>query len=240
MAHFYRVSETRSLAKARVSGQAGQVLPLDFSFLEEDGRLLLKVASASGVTDEEIFGQVQRECDRIAFLTGEDPDPRLTRKDNPDGSTTAIDSRGGRTAGYVSIPADIARQQWDTPPLPAQLRLWQLASLPRLPVAVRIVLLFQIIEMDPSSVYPQYVDSSKEPDRRTETKLLRDLASHGRKVMVSSQVRAYCAHHNVPAVSHDPRDASLIQLFNERLFVVEQEARKSIEQAITRTQQASK
>ena len=240
MAHYYRITETQSLAKVCASGQAGQVFPLGFSLVREADALMLEVVAEP---DEEVFGRVQQECDRIAFLTGEDPEPRFARKDNPDGSTTASSTRGARTAGYVPIPADLDRQVWDVA-LPVQLRLWQLAGLPRLPIAVRIVLLFQIIEIafpnrSNATDYPKYEGPSWKLHPRTEARLLRDLASHGKTAMGNPEIQDYCALHKLPAESHDPRNRLLMQLFSGRVVVVEKEARGIIDQAITRTQQAS-
>jgi hypothetical protein len=244
LAHYYRIRKTRSLVEARTTGQAARILPLDFSFREEADALLIKVASATTTTDEEIFKRVQRECDRIAFLTGENPDPCFARKDGPNGSTIASDCRWARTFGVAPIPGDLDRQTWE-PELPVQLRLWQLAGAQHLPIAVRIVLLFQIIEMrfpdtdtnkpGHPTQYPEYEDSSIDPHPLTEAKLLRHLASHGKKPMSSCEIGRYCERHRIPAESNDPTDAGLTLLFTSRFPVVEQEARRLIDQAITRT-----
>ena len=243
MAYYYKVCRTQSLVRAYKSSLAGRVFPPDFSLVEEDEDLLLEVISVSGSTDQEVFARVQSECDRIAFLTGEDLQPRFARKDNPDGSTTASDTRRARTAGYAPIPADLDRQSWSVE-LPVQLRLWQLAGQQNLPVAVRTVLLFQIIEISfpdtsPSkpghqTKYPEYTDACIDPDPYTEAKILRHLASHGKKMMSSREVQLYCQRHGVPAQSNDPTNVALTQLFNSRLGFVANVAEKLIESAITR------
>ena len=239
MAYYYAISKTKSIANLIASECVSQIFRADISFLEEDGVLLLVVESVNTLPDDEIFIQVQRECDRITFLTGEALEPRFVRKDNPNGSTTTSDSRMCRTAGWCEIPADIAPQQWDDA-LQAQLSLWHLATLRQIPVVAKIMLLFQIIEIafpdtKNDKDYPEYKDSTSNPASRTEAKLLRDLATHGKKPMRSRQVQCYCMHHSIKCQSNDPTDAELRKLFNLRLTVIEEEARRIIHQSITRS-----
>ena len=241
MTYYYEIAKAQSLAHAQTSGRAAEVLPTHFSLMEEEEKLLLVVEVVEALSDDEIFQRVQRECDRIAFLTGEDLVPCFIRKDNSDGSSTAVSQRNARTAGWTEIPTDVARQQWEDVQLHVQLRLWHLAGLPGLPMNVQIVLLFQIIEIEYSARgnctdmhYPEYTDRKRNPDPRTEAKLFRDLASHGKTEMNNPQIREYCKRHEILPVSNDPTDRNLTWLFNDRISVVNAEARKIIDAAITR------
>lgn len=218
--------------------QASAVFPTSFSFQEEDGQLLLAVTPPSDFTDEQVFNQVQQECDRLFFLTGGQLDPKLLRKETPAGPVTNFRSFTMGAVLVKPLGTEIERQQWQAS-LPVQLRLWQLAQLPNLPVATQINLLFQIIEISyPStndqSVYPQYSSTHSPPHPRTEAKLLRDLASHGKKRMGSRQVQLYCQYLGISDESHDPTDSNFIQVLRNRLQVIQVEARKVIDDSITR------
>lgn len=234
MKYIYIVSKPRAFTLE----QASAVLPNNFSFQEEGDQLLLVVETPNGFTDEQMFNQVQRECDRLSFLTGELLDPNLLRKETPDGRATGILSVTVGAALIKPLAPEIERQQWDSC-LPVQLRLWQLVQLPNLPVATQINLLFQIIEISypntgDSNVYPQYSNTHNPPHPRTEAKLLRDLASHGKKRMGSSQVRSYCQYLGISEEAHDPTNLNFIQVLRDRLQVVQTEARKVIDNSITR------
>lgn len=232
MKYVYAVSRFQAFAPK----QASAVLPQHFSFREEDGRLLLVVEPPSNLTDEQVFGQVQQESDRHFFLTGEQLDPKPVRKEYPDGSVIGLASLSEDAYLIKPLPPEIDRQQWQIP-LAVQLRLWQLAKLPDLPVAARINLLFQIIETryPDQNDYPEYKDPKAPPHPRTEAKLLRHLASHGNtQTVTSKQLKLYCQHLGISEEFHNPTDADFIRVLRNRLSVVEREARKVIEASITR------
>ena len=207
--------------------------------MEEEGHLLLVVEPQSDLTDEQVFNQVQQEFDRIDFLTGVYLSPKPDRKENPNGSIQAISSIAVFLHGIKPLPAEIDRQDWDKS-LPVQLRLWKLAHSPNLPLSSQINLLFQIIEIsypntDDEKDFPPYLDSKKSPEPPTEAKLLRHLASHGKQKMKrSKQVQRYCKYLAIPEESHDPTDFKFLQVLRDGLPIVENEARKVINEAITR------
>jgi len=234
MKYLYKVSRLQATTPKQVSA----VLPQNFSFQEEDGHQLLVVETSSDLTNDQVFNQVQQECDRLFFLTGNQLNPKLVRQENPDGSASVQASLHMFLAGGRPLPPKIDRQQWGTA-LPVQLRLWQFAHLPGLPIAVQINLLFQIIEISYPNTrcdneYPQYQDTTAAPDPRTEAKLLRHLASHGKQAMRGQQVRLYCQYLGISEESHDPTDANFIRILKNHLQVVKDEAWKVINDTITR------
>jgi len=208
----------------------------NFSFREEDGQLLLVVEAFDRLTDEQVFCQVQRECDRLFFLTGQQLGPGLLRKEKPDGSSTGFISHTADAFIVKPLAPEINRQDWQEKPLAVQLRLWQLAQFADLPVAARINLLFQIIEITypDRDDYPKYECPSNSPHPRTEAKLLRDLVTHGKKKMDSPQVKLYCQHLGISGESHDPTDADFLRVLHSRFSVVKDEAHRVIEASITK------
>lgn len=219
--------------------QARAVLPKSFSLQEEeDDQLLLAVTPPSGFTDEQTFNQVQQECDRLFFLTGEQLDPKLLRKETTDGRVTNFKFLTMDAVVVEPLASEVERQQWDAS-LPVQLRLWQLTRLPNLPVATQINLLFQIIEISfpntkDQSAYPPYNNAHSPPHPRTEAKLLRDLATHGKKRMEARQVKSYCQYLGISDESHDPTDSDFIQALCKGGRVIQAEARRVIDDSITR------
>lgn len=218
--------------------ESSSILPEDFSLREEDGQLLLIVEPIRHSSEEHVSNRVQQECDRIHFLTGEQLNPKLARIENPDGSGLAWSSLPSYLYGVRPLPLETDRQQWQTT-FSVQLCLWRLAQTPDLPVVAKINLLFQIIEIsfpNTRSVedYPEYNEPDNDPHPRTEAKILRDLASHGKKQMGNPQIEDYCRHHGLSAESHDPTNAKFIGVLKKRSRIVEEEARKVIDSQITR------
>ena len=229
---------------ARVAGAVAAAIPESFSFEEEDKQLLLVVNLEKKLTDDEVRSMVQRECDRVAFLTGDRMKPTLVDIECDNGRHTISDTRGARTKGFRPLPTGVGRQDWHcNPNLALQLRLWDLAQLPHLPIAAKILLLFQIVEVTypdttGSKDYPDYRNSACVPHPRTEAKLLRHIAVHGKMKSVRPQLERYRQHLGIPvasvasAVSHDPTDSSLIRVLHDRVRVVREEAEKIIASAI--------
>ena len=217
--------------------KAHALLPQHFSFEEKDGQRLLVVTQQPGETDEDVFGQVQRECDRLFYLTGEQLDPRLLRPENLDGSTTSSQSFHARA--WIVKPLDkFDCQLWQGPHLTRQLRLWYLAHLPNVPIAARINLLFQIVETsDPPPHYPAYEEADrradKPPDPRTESKLLRHLASHS-GTPDREELKQYCRYLHIEQKMYDPTDKDQARVLQGRLPIVEGLASRLIKASITR------
>lgn len=235
MRYVYTVSGFRVLAIEQARG----VLPQHFSFREEREQLLLVVEPPGVVDDEQVFGQVQQECDRLFFLTGEQLAPKILRKENSDGRSVGFGSFTADAFITKSLSTEVDRQQWHIP-LAVQLRLWQLAQSPNVPIAARTNLLFQIIEIsypntNDQNQYRQYKDPRKRPHPRTEAKLLRHLASHGNtKRVTHEQLKRYCQHLSITEEFHNPTDIDYLRVLREGFPVVESEARRIIEASITR------
>jgi hypothetical protein len=212
------------------------LLPVSFSFTSESGKSLLMVVSGTSAGDPDVvFAKVQRECDRVAFLTGEKLAPKLKRIDRPGGGTTNFKTQAGQS--YTKKTFSPTRQQW-TPRLAVQLRLWHLARRSDTPLAARINLLFQIIECEhpdksDTTVYPPFTSSTTKPAALTECKLLRDLVSHGADTPPSGkQIQEYMKHLGITNF-FDPSDSKHAALIGEKTRFVEGEAMRIIEAAIT-------
>lgn len=228
----------------RVAKALPNVFPESFSFEDEGEQHLLVVNLEQELLDDQVNNMVQRECDRISFLTGEQMKPTLVNKEYNDGRHMASDTREGRTRGIKMLPAGVGRQDWQSnPDLALQLRLWDLALLQHLPIAAKILLLFQIIEVsypntNDSNDYPEYKDSTCVPHPRTEAKLLRHLTAHSKMGSVRSQLEIYRQHVRIPVdssgstVSHDPTNISIVGVLHNRVRVVCEEAERIINSAI--------
>jgi hypothetical protein len=233
MKYFYTLSEFN----ASTNDQVNKILPQNFSVEDEDDTQVLLVETNED-DDALVFVEVQQECDRVFFLTGIDLNPTLVRKEIQEGQIEIRSSQGTYLIGSKPIDPNIDRQEW-TIPLSVQLRLWKLANQPDLPVAVKINLLFQIIECSypdrrNQSDYPRYNRSDAPPHPRTEAKLMRDLASHGFSDVASDQLRNYCKYIKIPAKLHNPTDPKFIRKLQDKLSIVRNQAQELIDNAITR------
>ncbi len=217
--------------------QLMDVLPQNFSLQEENNQLMLIIESSAQFSEEQIFYELQRECDLIFFLTGEQFKPMLIYKENPDGSKRVENECEFILRGIEKLPLDIDRQQW-THKLSLQLRLWQLAHLPYLPVSVQIALLFQIIESSfpdtrNKQMYPLFEENNLVPHPRTETKLIRDWVSH-QVAKMRKRLCRYCKYLDIEPRFFDPTDAEHQRKIPGLLEKVEREAENVINDSITR------
>ncbi|HBE40936.1 MAG TPA: hypothetical protein DDW27_06975 [Bacteroidales bacterium] len=212
--------------------QLSSVLPSNFALLKESEQLVLVVDLEHSSNESEVFYYVQRECDRLFFLTGEQLNPKLLRIEDA-GKRHLFKNRGFITSGFERLQDDIDRQQW-THKLTLQLRLWQLAHLPDLPVSVQIVLLFQIIEAEfpDTKEYPPFYESDKVPHARTEAKLIRNWVSHQGEVR--KQLLRYCKYLEIEPGFFDPTDVRHCRKIPMLLEKVKQEAEGIIDAAMTK------
>ena len=215
-----------------------RILPAHFGVVEEGSTLFLVVkGAASPLGLQTATVKVQRECDRINFLTGVDHSPVFTRELKANGMITVRRHTTGTAYLVKPLPSTVGRQNWRGT-LGVQLRLWFLAKAESTPLLSRINLLFQIIECafpdtNDGLAYPEYKNRKGAPAPRTECKLLRHLASHGRaQAMTSSQLKLYCKRHGLPLKFADPTNETFMRLLDSRIGVLEIEARKIIEQEI--------
>ncbi len=235
--YVYKISEYAPSMSARIV----EILPPNFSIQQEGQDHLLTAkysrsaeSSKEAPQDQAILCDVQRECDRIYFLTGLNMNPVLIHKNGLWESTQNI---GLHLHVIANIASDIDRQDWKDG-IALQLRLWNLANSPNQPVNVQINLLFQIIETSypdtkDSKFYPQYKDSSISPHPRTEAKFLRHLVSH-QGTIKNGQLKLYCNHIGIPVGFYDPTDVHVHQAIVSRLSVIQQEAKRIIDNSITR------
>jgi len=214
-----------------------KILPQKFSLLKEQDQLMLVIESSAQLNEEKIFYELQRECDRIFFLTGEQLNPIFIYKENPDGSKRVENEINYILHGIEKLPSDIDRQKWQSQ-LDVQLRLWQLAHLPNTPISVQVILLFQIIESSypNKNVYPEYKDYKIDPHPRTEAKLIRHWVSHQRPKVDKPQLQNYCKYLGIQEIFFNPTDTNHQRIIPKLYEHVKKEAQKVIDNAITRKQ----
>jgi len=235
MKHIYAISNFQPIT----SQQLLSIFPQDFSIKEEDGRQILTIDVRDDITDEQIRCKVQQECDRLFFLTGVQLKTNFIRQEKVDGTITACATIANTITLIKKLLPEINRQHWDVP-LSVQLRLWNLAFSPSLPIASKANFLFQIIEISypdtrDSYDYPEYNDPNKEPHPRTEAKLLRHLMSHGRgKKIQSPELQRYCNHLGIQKEFHDPTDIHFLRVINSRMSILVDESRRIIYESITK------
>jgi hypothetical protein len=216
------------------------VLPSHFLLREENEQLMVIIEREGEPDEKQVFYEIERECDRIFFLTGIQLDPTLIRVERPDGLKMAHSAIKSDCILYEQLPSDLDRQQW-TQILEIQLRLWQLANLPNIPLSVQIMLLFQIIECfypdtNDSKSYPVYDpnDFSQPPHHRTEAKLIRDWVSHQKKKVDRRQLQNYCKYMGLKEKKFfNPTDAIHQQIIPKLYQKVKNEAEKIIASSIT-------
>lgn len=217
--------------------QLSKVLPENFSILKEDGELLLVVEMLYPSIDDEVFYQVQCECDRIYFLTGEQLSPQLKTKINPTGSMTGFVDIGLSALIVARLPHNLDCEQWAGKLLDRQLRLWQYADQPETVLPAKINLLFQIIETkypDTRNLtdYPEYKDPNVPPHPRTEAKLLRHFVSH--QGQPRKELKNYCNYLGVAEGFFNPTNTDHINIVRQKLNFIKDEARRIIDASITR------
>lgn len=230
MKYVYNIKHSADLTP----DQFRRVLPSHFLLREENEQLMV-IIEREGEPDD--FYEIQREWDRIFFLTGIQLDPTLIRVERPDGLKMACSAIKSECILYGQLPSDLDRQQW-TQTLEIQLRLWQLAHLPNMPISVQIMLLFQIIECSYPNTndlkyYPNY--DPKNPDPRTEAKLIRDWVSHQKKKVDHGQLQNYCEYMGLKEKKFfNPTYAIHQQIIPKLYQKVKNEAEKIIASSITR------
>ncbi|MFH0784788.1 MAG: hypothetical protein V2B20_22925 [Pseudomonadota bacterium] len=235
MKYYYTISKY----SAFTSKELNDVLPKYFSIQENEQGIFLVVEKIDRSDQAEVFSEVQRECDRIYFLTGEKLNPILIRIEESNGSGTGYGflktELDAILIGYIS--SEIDRQQWQNP-LAKQLRLFYLAELTE-PIAPKMNLYFQIIEASYPNTndlrdYPEFKIGDIKPHPRTETKLLRDFVSHQKNKISSSQLKLYCQYLGINEEFYNPTDTKHIQIVKSKLSFIREEARKIIDVSITR------
>ena len=202
----------------------------------------------SSASKEESYADLQKEIDRIFFLTGIHIDSILEEIEEEDGNTTMFQL----ICSSPSISANVAEslsahrittQQWEDNNLSVQLRLWTLAQ-KEVTLAAKVNLLFQIIEIEhpKKESYPEYKnpeDTNAEPidfpHPMTESRLLRNLVSHSKGEPQQIQLKRYCRRIGLDS-THDPTNPNFLSKIQERLHIPREQAKEIIDGKIYRTQ----
>ena len=195
-----------------------------------------------GTTENDSYCLIQREMDRLYFLTGRKIDFVLESIQNDNGTLTGITGLRAVINAVEDLPNNITRQNWELNTINIQLRLWSLCflpSIPPIPLSSKINLLFQIIEIDFPNTgekgdYPPYDNPANPPAPRTESKLLRDLMSHGNSPVGGPQLRLYCQFLGLPPQMHDPTSPQFFAAIDGRMYILIAEAKQIIDHKIDR------
>lgn len=177
--------------------------------------------------DEDAQLLVQRELDRLFFLSGLRMQPAMIRR-------IVAASFGQTYLIHQNLPEHLGTQDWN-PKLALQLRLWRV-GMDTVDRPTRLLIFFQIIELQyPDSknatAYPSYRVVPLHP--RTEAKLLRNIVAHAGQA-TSADTRWYLEEHlklgdMMMADRSDPRWNKII---NEKADHVQGVAVDAIEEAL--------
>lgn len=201
-------------------------LPPSFLVREKNDGIYVEIESNSE-EDDRCQRLIDRELDRHFFLTCVKIRAEMIRK-----RVTSSLSMSYRIHG--SLPDDIQPQKWNYE-LPIQLRLWSIAD-DHNDILTKLLLLFQIIELsypdtnNPRS-YPIYNNSTSPPVPRTECKFIRHLIAHSGDVK-TEQLKHYCEYLNLPEVMLDITDQGYYEIIASKLPLMQQEAKKVIEESL--------
>ena len=206
-------------------GRFQAMLPSSMSLEKRDDGLYVTVAS-SGSEDESTQQLINRELDRVFFLTSVRVKAEMIRR-------TVVATFRGAWSVHGELPAGTGPLIW-TDTVALQLRLWALAS-DLVDLSMKVILYFQIIELsfpdtNDRTHYPLYRDSLAPPHPRTESKLLRHLVAHAGSP--KPETRAYLQHLRLPEVLSNQVHAKWESLLSTRLAVVENEARGVLRSAV--------
>ncbi len=205
-----------------------QSLPSNFEVQEQYGDFYIEVEQ-NIKKEEQLKYLVNRELDRYFFLTFIKVRSKIVK-------STITMVHTVRYRSYGSLPKNIQPQKWNYN-LPLQLRLWSLADEVD-DIVTKILLYFQIIEIsfpetNCDKQYPKYNDTSKPPHPRTECKFIRHLVVHAGEVKYE-QLKKYCEGYlKIPAVMLDRSDPEYMEIVNNKIEILKQQARSVIELSLT-------
>jgi len=215
-----------------------RILPQNFILEQKDKDIFLTINADDEIDENKAKFLLDRELDRIFFLSGKKIESSLTLVEYPDGRKRTTVTIKYDINAIQKIPEEIAPQQWANN-IDVQLKLWVLAHTYNIPLAAKINLLFQIIEIEypnirDQSIYPLYNDSTIVPNPMTEAKLLRHIVSHGKSPIKNDQLRKYCDFLELSPEMHDPSNAQFIDVINRRLPIITRLAKEIIEAKLTK------
>ncbi len=203
----------------------GESLPQCFEVTEDGDGIYVTIKSKNGESEECQY-LMNRELDRHFFLTSVRIRAEMVRSVRTASSKIAWET-------YNALPEDIAPQCWNYE-LPIQLKLWFVAVNAG-DIPLKVILFFQIIELAYPNAgdYPKYGDPSVVPHTLTECKLLRDLAAHSGKVG-GKDLKRYCEYLKIPELMIDRTDPEHILILNQKLDLLEKQAKYVISKSITK------
>jgi len=215
-----------------------RILSQNFILGQEDKNIFLIINADDEIDENKAKFLIDRELDRIFFLTEKKIDSSLTLVEYPDGRKQTTVTIKYNINAIQKIPEEIAPQQWRNN-IDVQLKLWVLAHSYNIPLAAKINLLFQIIEIEypntrDQNIYTLYSDSTIVPNPMTEAKLLRHIVSHGKSPIENDQLRKYCDFLNLSSEMHDPTNTQFIDVINRRLPIITRLAKEIIEAKLTK------
>lgn len=199
---------------------------------ENDGMELIHETTDSA-SQSEYF--VKRELDRLSFLSGVDLEINKTREKKENSAITTKMSLSMDAVFVKAIPSNLIIQVWDHR-LAEQLRYWNEAN--ARDMVSKIKHYFAIIECEypetsDQKFYPIYNDNLKPPNRYTEAKLMRDLASHTKGEVNSAQLKTYCKFLGYPESFLDITDRKYLDAVKGRLHIIVELAREILNKKIS-------
>jgi hypothetical protein len=222
-------------------GKVKAILPDEYSFIDVDDKRYLMYECQDITKREDMEFDLQRECDRIYYITGIYINPVLLHIEDERGGGSAFANRSVFVEVYQDIPPDIKAQDWSgEPKLMVQLSLWRLANIGNLHIRPKINLLFQIIEIEyPNTkdhdIYSQYLDVTTEPSPLLECKLLRHIASHGLNISLVGSMKNYCDKHFINPNPITLNEQKAVQkLLKDKIGLIESEAKKVIDRKLSK------
>jgi hypothetical protein len=183
--------------------------------------------------DEDAQQLVQRELDRIFFLTCVRASAEMSRRRVCADLTLSYRIHGELPVGLG--PQDWGEEDWGST-IALRLRLWSVAVDIADP-PTQLLIFFQIIELaypdtNDSVAYPIYTDATRPPHPRTEAKLLRHLVSHAGQA-AKGQTQKYLQFLGLEPVMANRSDPTWLQAISAKVNHVRQEAYAVIKSVIT-------
>lgn len=194
--------------------------------LEEVGREVYASVDSTGTEDSSTQVLIDRELDRLFFLTCVRLRAEMCRK-------TVSASLKIRYRIHGSLPTGIRPQIWSDQ-VTLQLKLWAIAADAQ-DIYLKALLFYQIIELSypdtrDATAYPPYDNSSRVPHPRTESKLLRHLVAHAGCAKVETS--AYLEFLGLPPVLSNLIHPEWAGKIAARVAIVERQARKVLQSAL--------
>jgi hypothetical protein len=193
--------------------------------MEERSDGVYIVVETAKEEDEEAHQLVQRELDRIFFLT-------CVRISATMCSRRVYAEFPFSYRIHGQLPPNLVPQAWNST-IALQLRLWNVA-VDIIDPATQILIYFQIIELacPNQNDYPKYTDESRAPHPRTEAKLLRHLVAHAGEA-TNAATRMYLRFLGLGPVMADRSNPLWLRTIAGKVRHVQTEAHAAIKDALS-------